>query len=113
MTVLRTIPMVLASLVFAAHVMRWGYLWLVLVVVAMPVAALLIWRRPAMRAMQALLLLAAAEWVRTAVTIGMRRHADGEPWTRMAVILAAVAAFTVFAALIVPMPGKIAPKKKA
>ncbi len=46
------------------------------------------------RLLQVLLLGAAAEWVRTAARLAAGRMAAGEPWLRLAAILAAVAAVT-------------------
>lgn len=99
-TFLRSIPAILASMLIAAHFLRDGMIILVVVSVAMP-ALLLIPSRFGPVALQCLLFLAAAEWVRTLVLLAQERAAMGAPWLRMALILAAVTAFTFVAALLV------------
>jgi hypothetical protein len=47
-----------------------------------------------------LLILAGLEWVRTTVALVSRRQEAEEPWIRLAVILGAVALFTVASALV-------------
>ena len=93
-----TIPVLLSALVLAAHFYRMGNVGFVAFVLVLPL--LLITReRWAVRVVQIGLLLAAAEWIRTAVTIAQIRAASGAPTTRMFVILGGVAAFTALSAL--------------
>ena len=96
--IVRVVPLVLSSLLLAAHFYRSGHLILVGVAVALPLVLLLRfeWAVPAV---QVALFVAAAEWVRTAVAIAGVREAMGAPATRMLVILLGVAAFTVLSAL--------------
>lgn len=63
--------------------------------------ALLAWpRRWAVRVAQTLLVLGAAEWAWTAVLLVQQRQALGQPWVRLACILAAVALFTLASAFV-------------
>ena len=54
----------------------------------------------AARALQIVLVLAAAEWLWTLAMLVMERRALGEPWLRLTIILGTVAAFTLAAAII-------------
>ena len=92
-----TLMAVLAALLAAAHFSRadaWG---LMVVRLAAPLLLALPGRWP-VHLLQALLLSAAAEWVRTVARLAAGRVASGEPWLRLAAILAAVAAVTLIAA---------------
>jgi peptidoglycan/LPS O-acetylase OafA/YrhL len=58
-------------------------------------------RRPwARRALQALLALGFVEWLRAAAALVAVRQSFGQPWARLALILAAVALFTLAAAIL-------------
>jgi len=82
----------------AAHFLRGGFYPLVVLGLAFP--WLLLAGRPwADRTVQLLLLLSAAEWLRTLVVIALQRFADGQPWMRMAVILGSVMLFTLGSAV--------------
>jgi hypothetical protein len=61
---------------------------------------LLVRRRWVAMGMQALLLVGAAEWVRTLVALTIARRAMGLPAMRMALILGAVALLTAASALV-------------
>ena len=91
------IPIVLSLLVLAAHFLRsWG---LFIAVVVLGLLGLLAVRRPwVARLMQVVLVLGALEWIRTLVTLAMRRSDQGEPFLRMVLILGAVAAVTLASA---------------
>jgi hypothetical protein len=92
------IPIVLSALTLGAHLLRGGSLPLALVAVALPL--LLVPRSgAALRLLQGLLLLGALEWVRTLLVILEQRHAFGQPWQRLTVILGAVALVTALSAL--------------
>jgi hypothetical protein len=107
-SVLRTVPAVLASWILAAHFFRAGHTGLVVLCLALPV--LLVARRAwATRLLQGLLLLGALEWVRTLAALARTRQAMGEPWERMAVILGGVAAFTALSALLLRAPRRRPP----
>ncbi len=98
MNFLRLVPAILSTLVLGAHFYRSGNL--IVVAVILVCLLLLAVRRPWVAwGYQALLLLGAAEWVRTLVEIMKRRQAMGEPWTRMAIILGVVAVVTAASAL--------------
>ncbi len=99
MTLVLLVPAVLAQWLIGAHFLRYGHLLPTAICLALP-GLLLIPRRWAAIATQVILLLGAAEWIRTTVGIARDRIAAGEPWTRMAVILSAVTLFTIGAALL-------------
>lgn len=87
----------------AAHVLRDGMFLLAAAFVLLPF--LLLARRSwAPIVVQLVLLGAAAEWVRTLVTLARARMAAGEPWLRMAVILGAVVVITLGAVMALQHP---------
>lgn len=96
--VLRILPLVVSSLLLAAHFYRSGHLLAAGAAVALPLVLLLrhAWVVPTV---QVTLFVAAAEWVRTAVAIAGVRESMGAPATRMLLILLGVAAFTALSAL--------------
>ena len=97
---IRFLPILLSSLLIAAHFLRVGAMGTVVLSLAFP--ALLFLRRPwAPRAVQGILLLASLEWVRALFANVAQRQAQGEPWLRMAVILGVVATLTAASALVV------------
>ncbi len=90
---------VLALAVLAAHFYRAG-LWLAVGAVV-GLAALVFVRRPwAARALQVALVAGAVEWIRSAAELVALRESMGQPWTRLAIILGAVALFTALSALV-------------
>lgn len=94
---MRAIPVVVSALLLAAHFLRDGQTLLVLAALAIPWG--LLSREPvARRVVQAVLVLGAAEWVRTAYGIAQQRAAVGAPILRMLLILGGVALFTLAAA---------------
>jgi hypothetical protein len=95
----RLLPVLLSALLIAAHFSRADNTALTLLSLAFPLI-LLVRRQWVARAAQVALVLAGIEWIRTLVAIAARRQAAGEPWLRMAVILAVVAAFTFASALV-------------
>ena len=95
---MRYIPLVLSSLVLAAHFFRAGNYGFVAFCLVAPLL-LLTRERWAVWAVQALLVVGAAEWVRTALAIARERAALGAPSARMFVILGAVALFTLLSAV--------------
>ncbi len=87
----------LALLLLAAHLLHSGLL--PLAVLALLLAGLLAVRRPwAARVVQAVLLLAAVEWILTTVALAQMRLQHGQPYLRLTLILGAVTAFTLLAA---------------
>lgn len=99
MLALQLLPVVLAFLVLAAHFYRHGQV--ALVVIALVLAGLLaVPRRWAAHVVTAGLLVGAAEWIRTLWSFASVRLAQGLPVARLIAILAAVAALTAAAALL-------------
>ncbi len=92
-----TLMAVVAALLAAAHFSRAGQWALSVLSLAAPLLLALPGRWP-VRLLQARLLGAAAEWVRTAARLTAGRVAAGESWLRLAAILVTVAAVTVIAA---------------
>ncbi|GBE57674.1 hypothetical protein BMS3Abin01_00595 [bacterium BMS3Abin01] len=99
MNTIRSIPVYLSALLMAAHFLRAGSLPLVILSLTFPLL-LLTGRLWAVRLVQAVLVLAALEWLRTLAAIVDERQAVGESWTLAAVIIGSVALFAVAAALI-------------
>lgn len=99
MAVLSLVPVILSSLLLAAHFFRAGNL--AGVALCFVGLGLLFVRRPwAARAVQIGLVIAAAEWVRALVVFSAARRAMGEPWLRLVAILGGVALFTLASALV-------------
>ena len=99
MLALNLAPVVIASLVLAAHFYRADSMLGVLAALALVAIAFV--RRPwAARAAQAGLVLGALEWLRTMATFAGTRIAMGQPYARMIAILAVVALVTALAALV-------------
>jgi hypothetical protein len=92
------VPIVLSFVVLAAHFLRSSDIVLVAASL-IGLALLFVPRRWAARTVQLALVLAALEWVRTLVLIVQERMAYGAPYTRTAIILGAVAAFTLASVL--------------
>jgi uncharacterized membrane protein len=93
----------LALLLLAAHWLHSGQL--PLAVLSLLLAGLLAVRRPwAARVVQAVLILAAVEWILTTVALAQLRQQQGEPYLRLTLILGAVTAFTLVAAWIFQRP---------
>ena len=107
---MRYLPLALSALVLAAHFFRAGNLGFVAFVLIAPFL-LLTKSRWSVLAVQAMLALAAAEWVRTALTIARERAAVGAPSTRMFVILGGVAVFTLLSAI--PLRRAVTPRAHA
>jgi hypothetical protein len=98
MQILRLLLVILSTVVLAAHLFRAGWpLALALAVALLPVV-LVGARRPAVRVVQLVLVVGAAEWLRTVVTLVAARREAGLPHLRLAAILGAVAATTALAA---------------
>jgi hypothetical protein len=103
MLVLRLLPVIVALAVLAAHFFRSQY-W-VPFGVAIALVPIIFVRAPwAARVLQAALLAGAVEWLRTAAVLIAIRQSMGQPWTRLAVILGAVALATGLCALIFRWP---------
>lgn len=101
--ILLYVPIVLSLAVIGAHFLRDGSDFGV--AGASLLIALLFVRKPwVARVVQAALVLAALEWVRTLYVLAQVRAAMGEPATRMVAILATVAVVTLLSSLIFETP---------
>jgi uncharacterized membrane protein HdeD (DUF308 family) len=98
MQILRLLPVVLSTPVLAAHLFRGGWPFVLALAVALLPFALVGARRPAVRAVQLVLVVGAAEWLRTVATLVAARREAGQPHLRLTAILGVVAALTALAA---------------
>ena len=103
MTILLLIPALLSFVLLGAHFLHHGSLALMAASLAAPLV-LLLRRGWAARVVQAALLIATLEWVRTAMILAEQRLEEGKPWLRMAVILGTVALWTIGSALLLETP---------
>lgn len=98
MRILLLLPLLALGLL-GAHFYRAA--WWPLVWACALLALSLAWPRAwVARLVQAALVLGAAEWLWTAFVLVQQRQALGQPWLRLALILAAVALFTAGSALV-------------
>jgi len=99
MNAISFIPVILSFLLLGAHFYRSGQV--VLTGFCVAVLFLLFLRKPWVpRLLQVLLVLGALEWLRSLYFFAAMRIAWDQPWTRLAVILGAVAMFTAISALV-------------
>ena len=99
MNFLRLLPVILSFLLLGAHFYRGG----MVVATAFCVVALflLFLKKPWVpRLFQVLLVLGAVEWLRTLYFLAAMRIAWDQPWTRLALILGAVALLTALSGLV-------------
>lgn len=96
---LRLLPVFISFLLLAAHFLRSGQTIVVIALLLLPLLLLLRsdW---VPRVIQLVLLLGAFEWLWTLYSVAQIRIGLGMPWTRMAVILGAVALFTALSCLV-------------
>ncbi len=88
------LPVIISLLVLGAHFVRSGNILLMLVSIAL-IFSLFV-REPFMaRTMQIVLLGAAAEWIRFAFVLVSARMEDGQPWTRLAIVIGGVVLLAV------------------
>ncbi len=99
MIVLRLFPVILSSLLMAAHFSRANITGLVVISLLLPFL-LFIKRRWVAYVFQALLIFAACEWVLTLLKIVHLRQMQNEAWTRLAIILGSVALFTALTTIV-------------
>jgi len=93
MNMLRLLPVIISSLLLGAHFLRLGQPLLVVLCVLLPL--ILLFRKFwAARLMQFYLILGAAEWVRTLLFLVAERRTEGQPWSRLVIIIGLVALFT-------------------
>ncbi len=90
---LKLSPVFISFLLIGAHFLRTGLYFIVVLIIALPFILFIkkIW---AARIIQLLLIIASLEWIRTIIVSVEERQAYGEQWTRLAIILIAVAIFT-------------------
>jgi len=93
MNFLRLIPVILSFILLAAHFYRSGQVALTGLCAAV-LFLLFLKKNWVPRLFQALLLLGALEWLRSLYYFAAMRIAWDQPWTRLAIILGAVALFT-------------------
>jgi hypothetical protein len=99
MNVFRLLPVILSFLLLAAHFYRAGYP--VLTGACIAALFLLFFRKPWVPLLfQGLLILASLEWLRSLYYFAAMRIAWDQPWTRLALILGAVALFTALSGLV-------------
>jgi hypothetical protein len=99
MNALRLIPVILSFLLLAAHFYRAGYP--VVSGLCLGILFLLFMRKSWIpRLFQGLLILGAMEWLRSLYFFAAMRIAWEQPWTRLALILGAVALFTALSSLV-------------
>jgi hypothetical protein len=99
MNVLRLTPVVLSFLLLVAHFYRSGEIALAGLCVALPFL-LFVRKSWVPRLFQILLILGALEWLRSLYYFATMRIAWDQPWTRLAIILGAVALFTALSGLV-------------
>ena len=95
----RLLPVILSILLLAAHFYRAGdNLYVLVLLILLP---LLVIKKPWVPwLLQVALVLGAVEWLRTLMIVAQMRMEFGMPWTRMAIIMGAVAMFTAFSSLV-------------
>lgn len=98
-TFFQLLPVGLSALVLAAHFFRSGNVPLLLASLAM-ICLMFVRRSWAARVIQLGLLFGTIEWVRTLMLLIATRKELGQPYTRLGVILGAVAAVTAASALV-------------
>ena len=97
--ILRLLPVILAFGLLAAHFSRANMPPAVIVSLITPI--LLLIRKPWIaRSIQVLLLIGAAEWIRSMLGYIQVRKEIGEDWGRLAIILVTVALLTACSALV-------------
>lgn len=97
--IIRIIPLVIASLLLAAHFLRHGDIGFVVMCLVVPLL-LLIKNRRSLIFVQFSAYAGAAVWVYTALQIVRERMMFGRPWGLAVIILGTVALFTVIAGLL-------------
>ena len=99
MNLLRLLPVILSFLLLGAHFYRVGQTLAAGLCLALPLLLLLRkWWVPLL--FQGLLVLGALEWLRTLYAFAAMRIAFEQPWTRLAIILGAVALLTGLSGLV-------------
>ncbi len=99
MNLVRLLPIILSSILMAAHFSRAHQNGLVMLCLTFPFL-LLIKRRWVAKIFQILLFIGSIEWIHTTLRIVHIRQIHGQSWTRLVIILGAVAIFTFLSALV-------------
>jgi len=99
MNMLRLLPVIFSFGLLAAHFSRAGIFPLMIICLALPLL-LFIKKRWVARSIQVLLVLGAAEWIRTMMGYIEIRKSIGDDWTRLAIILIVVALLTALSGLV-------------
>jgi len=99
MNFVRLTPVFISFVLLAAHFLRAGQTVVVVVLLAM-LFLLFLKKYWVPWLIQLVLFLGALEWLRTLVSVAQVRIGMDAPWMRMAVILGAVALFTVLSCLV-------------
>lgn len=89
----RLLPVIISTLLFAAHLSRGGYDEIAIFILFFPLL-LLIKRNWVPTFFQLFLILAGIEWLHRTWTLVQERIAEGRPYTAALVILISVAVFT-------------------
>lgn len=98
MMVMRLLPVILTTLLLAAHVLRF-YGILPAAIVLLLLVTLFVRKNFMRRMWQAFLALATIMWIHTTILLVDIRLAHQAPWIRLAAILVAVIAFNIFTIL--------------
>lgn len=101
--ILRIVPLLITSLLLAAHFLRGGSLGLVIVLLLAPLL-LLIRKRWSLILVQLSAYVAAAVWLYTTFHVVQERMMFGRPWGAPVIILGSVALFSLFAGLLLNSP---------
>lgn len=99
MNFLRLLPVVISIFLLAAHFLRAGQTLLMITLLCL-LLVLFVRKHWVPWLMQLVLLLGAIEWVHTLFGVAQMRIEFGIPWTRMAIILGAVALVTLLSGLV-------------
>ena len=98
MNAIRLIPVLLSFLLLGAHFYRAGLVPLAAISIVFPLL-LFLKKSWVPRLFQLLLLVGAAEWLRSLYFLAAMRIAWDQPWTRLGIILGAVALLTALSGL--------------
>ena len=99
MNFLRLLPVFISFLILAAHFLRAGQTAVIIFLLSL-LLLLMIRKFWVPWVIQLTLLVGAVEWLRTLLSVAQIRIDSGMPWTRMAIILGAVALFTALSGLV-------------
>ncbi len=99
MNFVRLLPVIFSFGLLAAHFSRMGLFPLTILSLALPML-LFIKKKWVARGIQILLVLGAVEWIRAMLGYIEFRKSIGDDWTRLAIILIAVALLTALSGLV-------------